>query len=75
MSKKSLLPQSPRHILVYDEDWQYLLDEYGPYSASKLGVSPAIRSIVHYYVKRLRAKTEEALNEMAQAADASPGAK
>ena len=57
MSKKSKLPQSRRHILVYDEDWEYLMRHYGPGSVrSDVGVSRAIREVLHQRVQGLRIK-------------------
>lgn len=65
MSKKSLLPQKPRHILVYDEDWEFLDQHYGPGSAKPLGISRAIREIIHQRVLGLKAKQVSALDKMA----------
>lgn len=58
MTKRSILPQHPRHILIYDEDWEFLQAAYGPHSEKKLGVSVAVRTIIHSYIKRLRANAE-----------------
>ena len=66
MAKKALLPQSRRHILVYDEDWEFLEAEYGTDSASKIGVSAAVRTIIHGYVVRLRAKATAEYDRLAQ---------
>ena len=62
MTKRSLLPQHPRHILIYDEDWEFLQAEYGPDGAVHIGVSSAIRTIIHSYVTRLKAKANEAFD-------------
>ena len=59
MTRKALLPQRPRHILVYDEDWDFLRDAYGPGSAKPVGISPAIRTIVHAFVQRLRQRSSD----------------
>jgi hypothetical protein len=59
MSKKSLLPQKPRHILVYDEDWEFIYENYGPYSESRRGTSSTIRDIIHIFVRRLKAKATD----------------
>lgn len=64
MSKKSVLPQSPRHILVYDEDWDFLMQHYGPGSAKPLGVSRSIREIIHQRVLGLKAKQVNALDRL-----------
>lgn len=56
MSKKSLLPQSRRHIWVYDEDFEYLEKAFGKDTPSRMGVGPMVREIIHTYVKALRAR-------------------
>lgn len=71
MSKKAQFPQSPHHILVFDEDWEYLQRTYGAESGNRLGVSPIIRQIIHAYVQRLRARTESAMSEIPQEAPAN----
>ena len=68
MSAKARRPQSRRHILVFDEDWEYLDAIYGTASTNRLGVGPAIREVIHTYVSKLKAKTEAILDE------ARPGA-
>lgn len=66
MSKKALLPQTRRHILVYDEDWEYLLKNFGPGSHGfGLGVSGAIRQIVHQRVQGLKARENGELDKLA----------
>lgn len=70
MSRKSVLPQSPHHILVYDEDWEFLKQVYGPQGENPIGISPAIRALIHTFVNRLKARTEQVLD-----ASASPGLK
>lgn len=63
MSKKSPLPQSRHHILVYDEDWDWLDRHYGPGSASsQVGISGAIRAIVHQRVLGMKAKAQGQLD-------------
>ncbi len=60
MSRKSVLPQSPHHVMIFDEDWEFIREHYGPGSQSGLGISPTIQNIIHAYVRRLRAKAEQA---------------
>ena len=60
MSKRAVLPQSRRHILIYDEDWDYLDAAYGPGSQSKYGTSAAIRTFLHAKVLQLKARASEA---------------
>jgi hypothetical protein len=56
VSRKAELPQSSRHILIFDEDWEFLDRYYGRLSSSRLGVSVAIRKIVHRKVSELKAQ-------------------
>jgi len=63
MSKKSRLPQSRRHILVYDEDWQFIHSLCGPDGArADIGVGNFIRELVHSKVSELRAKYNSLLD-------------
>lgn len=60
MSRKSILPQTPRHIPLYDEDWEFLQSVYGRNSGAKpVGVSTAIRTIIHAFVKKLRERATQ----------------
>jgi hypothetical protein len=47
---------------VFDEDWEYLEQVYGPGSDRPLGIGPAIRQVIHAYVTRLQAQTQKALD-------------
>jgi tRNA G37 N-methylase TrmD len=47
LSKKSRLPQSPRHVLIYNEDWEYLETRFGPTGLKPVGVSNVIRALIH----------------------------
>jgi hypothetical protein len=67
MSKRSPLPQDRHHVMVYDEDWEYLQRHYGPASANKIGVGPAIKEVIHAYVKNLKAKAQRAIDSGAEA--------
>lgn len=63
MSRKALLPQRARHVLIYDEDWDWLQQVYGRQGGAKpIGTSVAIRTILHAYVKRARATEVEVLD-------------
>lgn len=63
MSKKAALPYSRHHILIYDEDWEFLEKAYGKGSANEaLGISGAIRAIVHQKVLGLKAKINQQLD-------------
>jgi hypothetical protein len=63
MSKKSILPQSPRHILVYDKDWEYLNSLYGKSGVNPIGISVAIRQILHAFCKKAKARENQAIDE------------
>lgn len=59
------LPISKHHVNIYDTDWEYLLDRYGPGGPeSEVGVSRAIRAILHQRVTGLRAKEDRAVDEV-----------
>ena len=62
MSKKARLPQSRRHILVYDEDWEWLDTHFGATSPRPIGVGPSCREIIHKHVQDIKAKFQEALD-------------
>lgn len=67
MSKKSPLPHSRHHLFLYDEDWEFLQANYGPGSINhKVGVSGAVKTVVHAFVKRLKARSAEAFEEIRQ---------
>lgn len=66
MTKRSELPQRRRHVIVFDEDWEFLLRHYGADTDARLGAGAAVRQIVHARVKQLR-------ELMAQRADARSG--
>lgn len=55
MSRKSELPKSRHHIMLYDEDWEFLETNYGKSSGTPVGASAAISAIVHAKVRQLRA--------------------
>lgn len=63
MSKRSELPQSRRHVLIFDEDWTFLSTHYGPSAASPIGVGVAVRKIVHARVAALRAQHAELMDK------------
>lgn len=54
MAKNSDLPKSQRHVLIYDEDWEYLELAYGPGSAGRFGIGKAVCVIIHAKVKALK---------------------
>jgi hypothetical protein len=66
MVARARQPQRPRHVPILDEDWEWLEKAYGATSESKLGPGPAIRYIVHQFVKAQKAK-EQVLVDAARA--------
>ncbi len=67
MVKRLAMPSRPRHVNVFDEDWEFLDSQYGPRSANpQVGVSNAIRAIVHRKVLELKARANDALDAAAR---------
>jgi hypothetical protein len=66
MSRKGKLPQSPHHLLIYDEDWDFLSELFGKNSSRPIGVSYVIREIVHQKVlaRRQAAQPPAAASEL-----------
>ncbi len=62
MSKKSELPQTRRHVLIFDEDWAWLEAQYGQYSISRIGTGTAIKTIIHHQVRALRQQVQDNLD-------------
>jgi hypothetical protein len=57
MSKKSPLPQSRRHLLIFDEDWEFLESVYGKDSGpGSIGTGVAVRKFIHSWVGMLKAR-------------------
>lgn len=55
MTRRSPLPQSRRHIFIYEEDWEFLDLYFGRSGIKPIGTSAAIRTILHAFVQRQRA--------------------
>lgn len=65
MSRKAILPQSRHHVLIFDEDWDWLTQNYGPGSyGSQIGISGAIRAIIHQRVLGMKAKANGELDKL-----------
>lgn len=65
MTLPSRLPQQRHHVIIFDEDWLWLVHNYGPQAIDpkkRIGVSCAIRELIHARVKELRAKQVAALD-------------
>lgn len=67
MPRRSSVPQSPRHIMIYDDDWEYLMQQYGPTSEKRIGAGNAIRELVHRAVGHLRAAEQQLRDARASA--------
>lgn len=62
MSRKARLPQSRRHIFIFDEDWDFLLTYYSRSGPTQMGVSVAIREIIHQKILSLKARQIRAID-------------
>ena len=72
MTKKARLPMNKHHVLIFDEDWEFLDRHYGPSSESRYGISSAIREIVHAKVNGLKAKMNAELDKRMGHANKGP---
>jgi hypothetical protein len=63
MSKKNLLPANRHHLMIYDEDWEFLQMVYGPGAPKPIGAGTAIKTMVHSYVERLRARSNKVIDQ------------
>lgn len=55
MPKKIHLPSTPRHVVFFDEDWDYLESRFGSRGIRPIGISTVIRAIIHSKVLSLKA--------------------
>lgn len=63
MSKKSLLPQTRHHVFIYDEDWIFLQAAFALNGPRPIGVSAAVRHIIHQRVLQLKNQINQKLDE------------
>ena len=56
-------PSTRRHLMIRDDDWEFLNMAYGPGSRSKMGISNALRELIHTSVMRMRARVEARLDQ------------
>lgn len=75
MSKKLDRPSRPRHVRIWDEDWEFLEMHFGRNSRRPIGSTKAIRSIVHSWIERLKAAadTEPEIRRQAAQAESEEG--
>jgi hypothetical protein len=59
---KKMEGASEHHFRCSDEDWQFLLQRYGPRSRNPIGVAEFIRQLVSATVRRSRALEANALD-------------
>ena len=77
MSRRAKFPQSRHHVMIYDEDWDWLSTMFGAQNGNGTGAGTVIRELVHRQVARLReasAQREAELAGLDQAPAASQGA-
>lgn len=63
MTRKVELPSSPRHVLIYDEDWEYLETRFGPSGFKPVGVSAVVRALIHAKITSWREVENKAATE------------
>lgn len=66
MTKKLRLPASRRGVMIYDEDWEFLVVRYGPLSGAHMTIAEATREIIHIAVGRIRAREQAAVDAKPQ---------
>ncbi len=67
MSRRAEMPQTRRHILIFDEDWDWLDANYGHYSSNRIGTGVAVRKLIHSHVRALRQRVQDNLDEASKA--------
>lgn len=69
MSKQLALAASRHHIVIYDEDWAFLEENFGPGTDANLSPGVAAREIIHKRVMFLRERQNTALSQAAESAE------
>jgi len=55
MTKRGELPQSNRHVMIYDQDWEFLTEMYGPRGINRsVSISEVVKKIVHQKITAMR---------------------
>lgn len=67
MSKKSILPQSRRHVMMYDEDWDFLMSYYEQEPQGRPSPGIAVKEIVHKRVMAMKEQINAAISTSQQA--------
>ena len=68
MARKIELDTDRFHIVLFKDDVEFLEAEYGKNSAKPVGLSFAVRAIVHAKVEDMRARAAEAYERIARGA-------
>lgn len=67
MVKRADLPTARLHVVLFEEDVEFIKQEYGEDSLKPMGLSAAIRVILHAKVQDLRAKAAAEFERLAAA--------
>jgi len=63
------LPQTRRHVWIFDQDWEYLEANFGAQSAKPIGTSRTVRTLIHNWVNGQKAKAQALIDASAQGAN------
>lgn len=71
MSRREAQPIVRKHLLIYQDDWDFLSEHFG----DTTGISKAVRTIVHSWVGNLRARAEQTASpiQLDEVPDEQPG--
>ena len=64
MSKKSTIPQERHHLMIYQEDWEFLESYCRDRAGENLSPGVVIREMVHKRIMALREKINQAIDTM-----------
>lgn len=63
MPRKSIAPQSRRHIWIFDDDWEYIESRFGKLSPAGIGTSAAVRRLIQAWVAGMRKKEQDQIEK------------
>lgn len=66
MPRKSIAPQSRRHVWLFDDDWAFIESRFGKQSPSNLGTSAAVRAVIQSWVANMRKKEQDRIEASKQ---------
>ena len=58
MSRRITQSQSRHHVHIFDEDWDFLERAYGRDGVKPIGISAAVRTIIHNHVKLIKQRQQ-----------------